>query len=308
MSAPGVAQPEPLVHVIVITFNGKRHLDMCFTSLQRTEYGNMRVVLVDNASTDGSAEFTAGAFPRVTILRHTTNLGFAAGNNRAMQAALDAGAEFVMLLNDDTMILDPRWLREAVALAAREPDTGMIGFRVLDKVPEPPESANTQAVTASDAVHIEGCTLFMRCELLRRIGLFDEVYFAYSEEDDLQARALRAGVRLRQLDIPIYHYGGGTSKRYPFRYSYLQMRNSIRYSIKNRNLLRTFARVAKILELSCSPRPFFFDAADASHVRMRGGNIALNFAAFLGALCWNVLHLGGTLRAKWRDDARIAVR
>ena len=300
------SESEPLVCVIVITFNGKRHLDACLSSLRRTEYANWRAMLVDNASTDGAAEFTAGAFPWVTVLRHETNLGFAGGNNRAMAAALDAGARHVVLLNDDTMILDPRWLSEAVALAGREPATGMIGFRLLDKVPEPSEAESRATVSVSDAARIDGCALFMRGDLLRRIGLFDEAYFAYSEEDDLEVRALRAGTRLRQLNIPIYHYGGGTSKRFPLRYSYLQMRNSIRFSTKNRRLPQTLARIVKIFGITCSPRPIFFDRADASHIRMRGGgNILLNFAAFLCAVAWNIIFLPATLRARWRDDARI---
>ena len=130
MSAQDAAQgglSEPLVWVIVITFNGRRHLDACFSSLHRTEYSNWRAMLVDNASTDGAADFTAATFPWVTIMRHGKNLGFAAGNNRAMQAALDAGARHVVLLNDDTMILDPRWLHEAVALAGEHP--ALYGFR-----------------------------------------------------------------------------------------------------------------------------------------------------------------------------------
>lgn len=300
------AQLAPLVCVIVITFNGKRHLDACFSSLRRTEYANWRAMLVDNASADGSAEFVASAFPWVTVMRHETNLGFAAGNNRALDAALDAGAGYVVLLNDDTMILDPRWLHEAVALAEREAETGMIGFRLLDKVPEPLDSANRPDVCASDTQRIDGCALFMRSSLLRRIGLFDEVYFAYSEEDDLEARAIRAGARLRNLDIPVYHYGGGTSKNFPLRFSYLQIRNSIRYSIKNRKPSRTLARIVKIFFLTCSPFPLFLDPSDGSHARMRGmGNIFVRFALFLGAVIWNIIHLPATFRARSLDDARM---
>ena len=308
MSTPDAAagsESEPLVCVIVITFNGKRHLDACFSSLRRTEYANWRAMLVDNASTDGAAEFTAGAFPWVTVLRHETNFGFAGGNNRAMAAALDAGARHVVLLNDDTMILDPRWLSEAVALAGREPETGMIGFRLLDKVPEPPEAENRATVSVSDAARIDGCALFMRGDLLRRIGLFDEVYFAYSEEDDLQARALRAGARLRQLDIPVYHYGAGTSKKFPRKAAYLEIRNAIRYSVKNRNFFQTIARVIKLCDIVCSPFPLFLDRNNQSHLRARS---ELSFFARLGifssAAAWNLFHLRETLVASRRDRER----
>lgn len=309
MSLPDIVprdRAEPLVHVIVITFNGKQHLEACFPSLSRTDYSNKLVVLADNSSNNESADFTATAFPWVKVVKNEGNLGFAKGNNRAMQMALDAGADYIVLLNDDTIILDGRWLREAVALAESDRSTGMIGYRLLDKIPDPPEAKNRQSVSIAETKRIDGCALFMRGNLLRRIGLFDEVYFAYSEEDDLEARAVRAGARLQQLDIPIYHYGGGTSKRFPLRFSYLQMRNSIRCSVKNRSLMKTLARVVKIFDITCSPRPFFFDSSDGSHVRMRGnGNILLNLATFLCAVAWNLIFLPVTLIARRRDDALI---
>ena len=76
----------PLVHIIVLTFNGRRHLEGCFSSLRYTEYTNYRVWLVDNASVDGSGDFVAERFPEVGVLRNRRNLGFARGNNLVILA------------------------------------------------------------------------------------------------------------------------------------------------------------------------------------------------------------------------------
>lgn len=299
----------PLVHVIVITWNGLRHLEGCFRSLRQTDYPNYRVVLVDNASTDGSADYARTHFPEVHILRQDTNLGFAGGNNRAMEAALAAGADHVVLLNDDTVILDRDWLAEAVALAARDPGVGMIGFQLLAALPSEEERGRLLKLPvpadSRPAGRIDGCALFIRAAVLRRIGLFDEAYFAYAEEDDLEARAKRAGARLMEIDRRIYHYGGGTSGKFPREAAYLEIRNAIRFSIKNRGILATVARVFKLCDIVCSPFPLFLDRKNQAHLRARGEwSVLANLRMFLRACAWNLRHLGETLAARRRDRTR----
>lgn len=289
---------QPLVYVIVLTCNGLRYLEGCFSSLQRTEYENFRVILVDNASTDGSAEFTATRFPEIRVLRNSENLGFARGNNVALEHALAEDAGYVMLLNDDTVLLAPRWLATAVRTAESDPGIGMIGFRILDQLPtgETRDESPHILPMVTEIPRIDGCALFMRAALLRQIGLFDEVYFAYSEEDDLETRAQRMpGGKLVQLDVPIYHYGGGTSKKIPWRAAYLQMRNGIRYALKQRGLVSGFLRFVRCLDVCCNPWPLFLIKGDDAHRRMRGTNrLLLNFALLTAAGLWNLLHLPQT--------------
>lgn len=299
----------PLVHVIVITFNGLRHLEGCFRSLRKTDYPNYRVVLVDNASADGSAEYTRSNFPEVHILRHDTNLGFAAGNNRAMDAALADGADYIFLLNDDTVILDADWLTQAVALADGDPSVGMIGFQLLATCPSGEELARLPKLPTPPAIapaeRIDGCALFIRGALLARIGGFDEVYFAYAEEDDLEARAQRMGAKLMKLDRRIYHFGGGTSGKFPREAARLEIRNAIRFSIKNRGIFQTLARVFKLGDIVCSPFPLFLDRCNQSHLRARGEwEFFSNLRTFLSACAWNLFHLRETLAARRRDRTR----
>jgi GT2 family glycosyltransferase len=299
----------PLVYIIVITFNGLRHLDGCFRSIRRTDYPNYRVLLVDNASADGSAEYVRSNFPEVCILRHETNLGFAAGNNRAMEVALAEGADHVFLLNDDTVILDADWLTEAVSLADRDPSVGMIGFQLLSTLPSDEEIARLPNLLTpagcKPVPRIDGCALFMRASLLKKIGTFDEAYFAYAEEDDLEARAVRTGARLVEIDRRIYHFGGGTSKKFPREASFLEIRNALRFSIKNRGTFQTLARFFKLCDIVCSPFPLFLDPNNQSHLRARSEwSFLSNLRTFCAACWWNVRHLRETLAARRQDRAR----
>lgn len=301
--------PAPLVHIIVVTFNGLRHLEGCFRSLRETAYPNYRVVLVDNASSDGCSEYTRAHFPEVQVLRLETNLGFAGGNNRAMETAIAKGADYVLLLNDDTVVLDADWLTEAVALCERAPNVGMVGFHLLSTLPSDDEGAKLPPL-ASPALptpvdRIDGCALFIRTTLLKRIGLLDEVFFAYAEEDDLEARAQRSGVRLMTIDRRIYHFGGGTSRKFPRQAAYLETRNAIRFSIKNRGLFRTMARVFKLADIVCSPFPFLLDRKNDSHLRARGEwSLLPNLRIFISACLWNLWNLRRTLAARKRDRER----
>ena len=118
----------PSVAIIVITFNGRHHLARCLPSLLKTDYPNFRVILVDNASTDGSAEFVSENFPTVSIVRHPQNFGFAKGNNIAIASCLAEGLDYIFLLNDDTELLAPTWLAAAIRLCEGNPRVGMVGF------------------------------------------------------------------------------------------------------------------------------------------------------------------------------------
>jgi len=304
-SPPGAPQQSrALVYIIVITFNGCHHLDLCFRSLRTTSYPNFQVVLIDNGSSDGSFDYTHANFPEVQILRNEANLGFAGGNNRGMEVALEKGAKYIVLLNDDTAIIDVDWLSEAVGVAERDPGIGMLGFNLLRSLPTADDRAARPATAARyhEVARLDGCALFIPANLLKYIGLFDEAYFAYAEEDDLEFRATRVGMKIVELDRRIYHFGGGTSKRFPARSSYLQMRNFIRYSIKNRSLIRTVARICRIFDVACNPCSISFDPIDETHTRMRGEYAFFrNLKLFCSAVIWNILHFVETLAARTRD-------
>ncbi len=296
----------PVVYLIMLTFNGKHHLESCLPSVLGIRYPELRMVLVDNASSDGSHDYVKSHFPQIRVFRNSSNLGFAKANNRAVKLALKEEAKYIFLLNDDAVILDPECLQEAVRVAEKDRTIGMVGFQVTEKQAEP---GPPTPLRIADKDRMDACALLIRGSLFEKIGFFDEVYFAYAEEDDFEARALRAGYRLVQLNIPVYHVGGGTSSKTPFKASYLQIRNSVRYSIKNRRWTRTFLRIFRFLDVACNPFPFSFDPLNPAHRRIRAsGNLCLNFLIYLSALIWNLLFLPQTLLIKHREGKKLRER
>lgn len=287
----------PLVCAYVITYDGKRFLERCFQTLQHlTDYGNYRLVLVDNGSSDGSGDYVQENFPEVEILRVFPNAGYAHGANEAVEDARRRGAKYVVLMNDDIAILHPQWLREAVSHAERDPSIGIIGFVEAnsdDGQHAAPESKLT------DVDYLESAVMVIPVELFDRIGMFDEVYYVVGDEDDLGARAQAAGYRIVKLGIPIYHLGGGTNQTCSLRTAYLQMRNGIRFCLKNRSPMHALLRAVRIIDVACNPWPVTFDNRDAAHRRMRNsGNVVVNLLLWLRAVSWNIVRIPQTFRIR----------
>lgn len=218
------------VAVLIVAFNSKTHLARQIAALEAQTFRDFRVVLIDNASRPEDRPDPAQAPAWLTIVQSQTNLGFAAGNNRAAEAATDA--EFFALLNPDAFP-EPTWLAELVAAAARWPHAAVFGStQLLDADPACLDGAG-------DALHATGipwrgglgapasslppegetfaacgAAMLIRAADFHAVGGFDERFFCYVEDIDL-------GFRLRLQDratmqIPaavVRHIGGGVSAR-----------------------------------------------------------------------------------------------
>jgi len=295
----------PAIDIIVLTFNGIGHVERCFRAIERTDYPNYHVILVDNGSTDGCADFVAERFPYCHVIRSETNLGFAGGNNLALRLSLERRATFVVLLNDDAYVCDPEWLSRAVAAATSDASVGMVGFEVVQGrgVYDPLQDVALTSPPAPACVvpRIEGCSLFIRTAALDRIGLLDETYFMYAEEDDLEMRAGLAGYSLVKLNSVVFHVGGATSRRYPIRTAYYQSRNYLRFALKNLSVARSLRRILSLCDILCNPFPLVYSSDDVAHVRMRStGSLLLNSGIYCVALMWNIVHLPQTLLFRFR--------
>jgi GT2 family glycosyltransferase len=291
------ASEQPLVCACVITYNGKRFLERCFQTLQtRTEYGNCRLVLVDNGSSDGSGDYVRQNFPEVDILRVFPNFGYAHGANEAIQYARQHRAKYIVLMNDDIEIQHSHWLREAIACAEHDPKIGIIGFEQVTPEDEPCAAPDSQLTFAD---YIGSPVLLMPVALFDRVGVFDEVYFVMADDDDLTARAQAAGYRTALLNIPVIHFGGGTNQVCSYRTAYLQMRNGIRFSLKHQSPLHALLRALRIIDLACNPWPLTFDKHNGAHRNIRNsGNVFVNFVLWFRAVAWNVFRLPQTIRIR----------
>lgn len=238
--------------VIIPNWNGRHHLEECLQSLQRQSFRNYEVVLVDNASRDGSVPFVREHFPGVSILELGENHGFAGGVNAGIRASR---GEYVVLLNNDTAV-ERDWLSHLdravtenrhiwlfASLLVNYYDHSLVDSAgdAFDLCLGPYKIGEREPVRQ----HLSRRLIFGACggggcyrrELFDRIGLFDEDFFAYFEDSDLSFRANWSG--LRCLAVPeavIYHKVGGTSdadRASRDRFDVMRRRNYIFLIVKN---------------------------------------------------------------------------
>jgi GT2 family glycosyltransferase len=193
------------VSLIILNWNGRPYLEGCLSSVMAQTYPDFEAVLVDNGSTDGSAEFVAQRFPQVHIIRHDENLGFAAGNNTAIRATQ---SPYVATLNNNAQV-ESTWLAKLGKAMEADDQVGMCASKmlyahqphVIDSAGLSPDVAGIawnrrrgERDRGDDAGPREvfgacaGAALYRRATL-NQIGLFDEDFFAYLEDADLAWRA-----------------------------------------------------------------------------------------------------------------------
>ena len=207
----GVSPPE--VCIVVLNWNGREDTLACLESVHRIAYPNTHVILADNGSTDGALAAVAERFPSVQLIDNGSNLGFAAGNNSAIAAALDGGAEFIFLLNNDT-IVDTGIVSAFVQAAHDIPGGGIFGGKIyLHSDPKrlwyaggywDPRTLSFgehgagqvddgQFDKLTETEWVIGCAMFIRASVFRRVGLLEPKFFLNNEELDFCSRAQRAG-------------------------------------------------------------------------------------------------------------------
>ena len=217
---------KPSVTVIVLNWNGKDLTIECLESLKQVNYSNFNILVVDNGSTDGSVELLKEKFPEVSILVLEKNLGYASGNNRGFDSLKPDQPEFVIFLNNDTIVdknfIDPlvkqllnhKKASQTVPKIYYENDpkliwyaggivnlwTGSIyhlGIRQYDS-PSYSKPRKTKYAT--------GCCFCMRYEEFKEFGGFDETFPMYSEDVDLSLWIRAAGKQVWFVpDSKIWH-------------------------------------------------------------------------------------------------------
>jgi GT2 family glycosyltransferase/glycosyltransferase involved in cell wall biosynthesis len=243
----------PTVTVIVLNYNGRKHLEGCFPSLLRLDYPTERLelMLVDNASNDGSVEFTETHYPQVRIVRSPTNLGFAAGNNLG---ARQTDSQYVIFLNND-MHVDSRFVQGLIDAIQSDPDAVCAGAKILnwdgsrfDFAGAAPHFAGFAYQLGydkpfSNSVFNEVRPILFACggamiidrQLFLEVGGFDEDYFIYFEDVDLGWRLWVLGHKVVFAPGAVaYHHHHGTMRSFSdHRKRVLYKRNALFSVIKN---------------------------------------------------------------------------
>lgn len=200
----------PKVFVVVLNYNGLRTISKCLSSIYQSNYANFEVVLVDNASTDGSLELVKQQFQKAHVILNQVNVGFAKGNNLGIRFALEKFAKYVLVLNNDAY-LEPNTLETLVSYAEKNQAVGILSPLIftankkiwfaggkIDWLRMRALHDNSRALKvpyASD--YLCGCSLFISQKLFQKIGLFDEKFFLYYEDADFSIRAKKAGFKIK---------------------------------------------------------------------------------------------------------------
>ena len=224
----------PKVGVALLNWNGYADTAVCLMSLRASEFRPARILVFDNGSTDGSAERLEAEFPEIELMRGGANLGFAEGNDRAVQALLAAGMDHVWVLNNDTRV-EPGCLGALVAALEADPAIGAASAKIWFMDERKPlcyagarcrswtfavewrglwETDAGQYDRPEDVQILTGCCMLIRAETIRRIGLFNREFFAYGEDLDWSLRARAAGIRLRYVpQAQLWHKMFGASQK-----------------------------------------------------------------------------------------------
>jgi len=245
----------PKVSIIILNWNSYEVTRDCLASLEKIDYPNREVVLVDNGSVDGSADRLAREFPSARMIRNGKNLGFTGGNNVAIRDVLERGTGYLLLLNNDTVVA-PNFLSELVRVAESDPRIGLLNpkiyyfepadtiwyaggirkpWRVFPKHLGLRKRDDGSYNQTREVSFITGCALLIKAEVVRQIGELDEIFFLTFEDADWSMRASQAG--FKQFYVPasvIWHKDSYVTTRslgYAGR-NFYTMRNTILFARK----------------------------------------------------------------------------
>ena len=237
----------PSVSVIIVSYKVRYYIEQCVDSVLRS-LPDAQIIVIDNASADGSVEYLRSRFPQIEVIANPENSGFGSANNIALQ---HAEGRYVLFLNPDTVVAE-KTLPGCVNFMDENPGVGALGVRMQygngrfalesrRSVPTPgvsfyhmsglgrlfPHSRRfgryhmTYMDRNSDCPIevVSGAFMFARTDVVRDLGGFDESFFMYGEDIDLSYRILKAGYANHYLPLPIVHFKGESTVKTSFRYA-----------------------------------------------------------------------------------------
>lgn len=301
-----------LISAIVVTYNSRRHISACLASLVRSTIPPDEIIVIDNNSTDGTADFVRRTFPEVTLLDYCDNPGFAEANNRAFRIA---NSRFCFLLNPDATVA-PDCLQQLLGAMERDPRISVAVPKVLlaressvingaglnvnrigygwDRGFLEWDSGQYDAETA--VVAGSGCAMLLRRSMLDEIGTFDPTYFMYYEDVDLCLRAWLAGFRVQYVPRAVAWHDMKVSGRSLHYNEYLDHRNRFRMMFKN---------LPASMLLSVVPRLLAFELKSAvTALRDRRWK---TLGLRLKAWAWSGRHLVSSIRLRARIQRARAI-
>ncbi|MDD4933227.1 MAG: glycosyltransferase family 2 protein [Methylacidiphilaceae bacterium] len=214
------------VSAILVTYNSRPVLDGCLRSLQAQEGIRLEILVVDNASGDGTADWIAGSYPEIRLWRNPENVGFARACNQGMR---EARGEILLFVNPDLRFPDPDAVARLAACLRADRTLGVAAPALYDEdgsgqpstalaYPNERWTRGELGTLPGELAALLGACLALRAQTAAAVGGFDEDFFLYGEDQDLCLRVRRLGLRLACLtEVRALHIGrhseGGTSPR-----------------------------------------------------------------------------------------------
>lgn len=290
--------------VVILNWNGRSFLERFLPTLIRHSGADAEIVVADNASNDGSADFVREHFPGVRVIENPENGGFSKGYNQALG---QIEATYYVLLNSDIEVT-PGWLAPLTAMMDSDPGIGACQPKILsyhnrlqfeyagaaggfiDRYGYPfcrgriftsIEEDHGQYNEATEIFWATGACMMVRAELYQRLGGLDDDFFAHMEEIDFCWRLQNEGYRVMYCPgSAVYHIGGGTLPKVSWRKTYLNFRNNFFLLYKNLPVSRLYRVFAVRL---------FMDAIAAFKFLLQAGfkdfwAVVKAHASFYGAL------------------------
>lgn len=247
----------PQVAIVILNYNTKSLLEILLPSVLASSYPNKRVVVADNASSDGSADWVKQNHPEIEVIAFDKNHGYAGGYNKALN---QLNSQYFVLLNSDVEV-EKTWIEPLVKLAESDHDIAAIQPKILDyynrgsfeyagacggfidklgypfcrgRIFDNLESDTGQYNANCEVFWVSGAALFIKAEDWKKIGGLDPDFFAHMEEIDLCWRLKNSGkVLMCCPESVIYHMGGGTLANTNARKTFLNFRNNLALLAKN---------------------------------------------------------------------------
>ena len=233
---------KPLVSIIIVNYNGKSYLEQCFKSLEKINYENYEIILVDNNSTDDSIQFIKRNYPSTIIIKLDKNYGFAYPNN---VGAKNARGKYILFLNNDTKVTS-NFITELVNALENHSDVAICQSMLLKPDGEVDSSGDfvdsigvafsskEKVDKIKEILSAKGAAMMVRKDIFEKLGGFDEKFHVSFEDVDLGWRAWISGYKV--VIVPtslVFHVGGQTIKEMKEEISFHGFKNQIAMKITN---------------------------------------------------------------------------
>ena len=259
---------KPLVYIIIVNWNGLDDTLECLESLRNITYQKYNIIVVDNGSIDNQADIIKGNYPDIELIKNVKNEGFVIANNQGIELAMEKGAEYILLLNNDTTVKND-FLEILVKYAEQNSDLGILSPKILYynsdliwsmggaisyltgfSIMLGKGKNSNQYNTIIEPDFVTGCAMLIKRKVVEDIGLLDPIYFAYYEDVDYSYRVRKAGYKVKVIpDGIIWHKKSasagfkGSNKISPTQ-AYLWARNGIIFGKTNLNAVKMVTFIA----------------------------------------------------------------